>query len=291
MKGFLARLRLTFSSFIRVLVKSHWNGILKSQFLNNKTACLILGNGPSLKESIEKYEAVFSKFDIVAVNNFAATEYFTELKPKYFIINASILFLPDEQLNALYLEMKQTMLGNIAKKTSWEMELMVPFVAKKSSYFQQILKENPHIRPIYFNFESMEGFNWFKNFFFNLGFGTPRPHNVIIPAIMNCIYLNYKTIALVGADHSWLKEISVSEDNVALVNQKHFYDENESKAAPMSDFQTRPRRLHEMLHKFMLSFQGYWEIVAYTQSKKVKIYNCSETSMIDAFERKKLTEL
>jgi hypothetical protein len=108
---------------------------------------------------------------------------------------------------------------------------------------------------------------------------------------MNCIYLKYKTIALVGADHSWLKEISVSDENVALVNQKHFYDENESKAAPMSDYQIRPRRLHEMLLKFMLSFKGYWEINEYIEGSDIHIYNCSETSMIDAFERKKLTEI
>lgn len=291
MKSFLANTRLTLTSILRIILKSHWRNILKSQFSNNKTACLILGNGPSLNTTIEKYRDELHKFDLIAVNNFATTDFFAILQPKYYIINASILFLPDEELTPIYQNMKHSMLGAIAEKTSWEMEMMVPFVAKKSTYFQQLIKNNPNIRPIYFNYESIEGFDGCKNLFFKLGLGTPRPHNVIIPAIMNCVYLNYKTIAIAGADHSWLKEITVSEDNIALVNQKHFYDENESKAVPMADFQIRPRRLHEVLHKFMLSFQGYWEMKTYLEKRKVNVFNCSETSMIDAFERKKITEI
>jgi hypothetical protein len=93
----------------------------------------------------------------------------------------------------------------------------------------------------------------------------------------------------VGADHSWLAEISVTENNEALVNQKHFYDGDTSKPQKMQDYIVRPRRLHEVIHKFYLSFKGYWDIKAYAEAKQIKIYNASEVSMIDAFERKKLS--
>ncbi|MFT6246481.1 MAG: hypothetical protein ACJA0U_003477 [Salibacteraceae bacterium] len=59
----------------------------------------------------------------------------------------------------------------------------------------------------------------------------------------------------------------------------------------MMDYIKRPRMLHEIIHKFYLSFKGYWEIKDYAIKKNVKIYNSSENSMIDAFERKKLSDI
>ncbi|MGV3611836.1 MAG: hypothetical protein ACO1N0_12850 [Fluviicola sp.] len=290
MLKFIKNLRLSSETLLRIFLLSKWSGILKSTSSNPKKTCVIVGNGPSFKDSFNKYKNELNQHDLVCVNNFAASDYFLELKPRYYIINATIVFLPDSKQSKIYQDFKREVFGNL-RKTSWDMEIMVPFSAKKSPDFQQLLADNNHLKPIYFNLTSIEGFSWFKNLFFNMGLGTPRPHNVIIPAIMNMIYLKYRTIIITGADHSWLGEISVSDNNVALINQKHFYDENESKAIPMNDYQIRPRRLHEILEKFQLTFKGYWEINEYIENKNVKIYNCSEVSLIDAFERKKLNEL
>lgn len=291
MLKFIENLRLSSATLIRMLVQAKWTGILKSNTPGKKKEIVIVGNGPSFKESLNKYRDELEKYDLICVNNFAASDYYQELKPRYYILNATILFLPDEKQGPLYQGIKREVFGHLREKTSWDMEIMVPFMAKKSRDFRELLAANKHLKPIYFNLFSIEGFKGLKRFFFNKGWGTPRPHNVIIPAIMNAIYLKYETIALIGADHSWLGEISVSEDNVALVNQKHFYDENETRSEPMNDYVVRSRKLHEMLHKFQLTFKGYWEINEYIEQKNVKIYNCSEVSFIDAFERKQLNEL
>ena len=103
---------------------------------------------------------------------------------------------------------------------------------------------------------------------------------------MNCIKLKYKQIYLMGADHSWLPEISVNQENEALINHKHFYDEDVTKPQKMQDYISRPRKLHEIIHKFYLTFKGYWEIKRYADYKDVSVFNVSEYSMIDAFERK-----
>jgi len=105
------------------------------------------------------------------------------------------------------------------------------------------------------------------------------------------IYLNYKIIYIIGADHSWLPEITVNDKNEALINQKHFYDENESRPEKMQDYISRPRKLHEIIHKFYLTFKGYWIIKEYAANKNVSVYNASEISMIDAFERKEIPEI
>ena len=49
------------------------------------------------------------------------------------------------------------------------------------------------------------------------------------------------------------------------------------------------RKLHEILHKFYLSFKGYFDIKAYAKKKGVSIINLTKGSFIDAFEKKPLS--
>ena len=55
----------------------------------------------------------------------------------------------------------------------------------------------------------------------------------------------FETIALVGADHSWIPMISVDENNNALVNQQHFYDAESSKSQRMYRSGKKPRKTKE----------------------------------------------
>ncbi|MEZ5049210.1 MAG: hypothetical protein R2766_06120 [Saprospiraceae bacterium] len=52
-----------------------------------------------------------------------------------------------------------------------------------------------------------------------------RPHNVLIPALMNGINLGYKKIYLIGAVFYFYVQQIVNAINEVLINQKHFYDE------------------------------------------------------------------
>ena len=287
MKSFILNFIQSIASIGKVIILSKFNNILNLKD-NRKKECIILGNGPSLTKSIKKYSLELNNYDLICVNNFVASDLFSEIKPSFYIIAAPIFFKPENELSSIYLELRNNIFSKLQIKTNWNLNLMVPFVAKKSSYFQHFLESNSFITPIYFNATPIEGLKFVNNFLFNLGLGMPRPHNIVIPAIMNCIYLNYEKIYLIGADHSWLPEISVNQQNEALVNQKHFYDENESKPLKMEDYITRPRRLHEIIHKFYLTFKGYWEIKSYANYKKVQIYNSSEYSMIDAFEKREI---
>jgi hypothetical protein len=273
-----------------VIILSKFFGVLKTKKAT-KNSCIILGNGPSLTKSLVKYQDQLKEYDLVCVNNFVISDIYTCLKPTYYILAAPILYLHEAKLSSLYLELRNQIFSNIQEKTSWNLTLMVPFVAKKSNYFNLFLTNNPLIKPIYFNQTPVEGFSSINKLIFNLGLGMPRPHNIMIPAIMNCINLNYKYIYLIGADHSWLPDINVNEKNEALVNQKHFYDENESRPEKMQDYISRPRKLHEIIHKFYLTFKGYWIIKEYAANKNVSVYNASEISMIDAFERKEIPEI
>ncbi|NJK83306.1 MAG: hypothetical protein HC912_05290 [Saprospiraceae bacterium] len=119
----------------------------------------------------------------------------------------------------------------------------------------------------------------------------PRPHNVLIPALMISLNAGLKNIFIVGADHSWLEELTVNDKNEALLHQKHFYDQASSKQDYMYQLGKRPRRLHEILEKFMLSFKAYFDIKEYAISIGASIWNATPVSYIDAFERKPLDDL
>ena len=290
-QSWFSNLGKTFASCIRILLQSTFSNILAIKF-NQKEVCLILGNGPSLKQTIDTYPSeTLQQFDLMAVNQFGDTDYFSVLKPKFYLLNAVTYFQEETALSPLYQNLRKELYKSLSEKITWDMYLIVPFRAKKSSNFKDLLNSNPHIHAVYFNQTPGEGFTCFTNFVFNRAWAMPRPHNVLIPGIMHAIHLNYKTIAIVGADHSWLGEISVNDNNEALVHQKHYYDEQTSRPEKVQDYITRPRKLHEILHKFYLSFKGYWDIDTYSKKRKVSIYNCSEVSMIDAFERKSLSEL
>lgn len=289
LKNHLNNIVLTFISLVKILFLSKWLKVLKHK--TTKKSCVIIGNGPSFTESIRLYKEKIIEHELICVNSFANTEFYENLKPNYYLLQAPILFQSNEKSSELYINYRDVLFKNILDKTSWELNLMVPFRAKKSPEFLQLILLNKNIKPLYFNDVAIEGFSFFKTICFKLKLGIPRPHNVLIPSLFNSMNIGFKTIHIIGADHSWLSEISVNNQNEALVNQKHFYDENTSRPQKMEDYITRPRKLHEIIHKFYLSFRGYWEVEEFANKQKIKIYNCSEKSMIDAFQRGNLKDI
>ncbi|XOV66291.1 MAG: hypothetical protein ACFHU9_11695 [Fluviicola sp.] len=270
-------------SILKIVILSRRAGILSKK--ENVDKCIILGNGPSFIHTYKKYRTELMSLPTICVNHFAETEMYEDVKPQYYVVQSTIFFLPDDDIPAHYAKARNHLFQTIIDRTKWEMEILVPVLGRKSKEFQRILKENKHIKPLYYNDTGVEGFPWLMRLIYRKGWGIPRPHNVLIPSLMNTIKLGYRRIYITGADHSWLGEIEVDENNLTLINQKHFYDQEESKAQVMQDSKVRPRRLHEVLHKFYLSFRGYWDIKAYADKYGVSIYNCSETSLIDAFDR------
>ena len=114
----------------------------------------------------------------------------------------------------------------------------------------------------------------------------PRPHNVLIANIKVAIELKYKQVFLFGADHSWMKEIFVTEDNQVYLTQKHFYDEKTAKADVMYYGTKNERRnIAQVLEKFVHSFNSYYLLNDYAKKSGVEVYNATRGSFIDAFPR------
>lgn len=282
----VTKIAQTFISIIRIIFLTHYRVKIKTEV--QKKDNLILANGPSLNSLIEKYHDFMTDKDLFCVNFFPKTEYYLKYKPSYYVISAPELWRSDAMPS--YIEMSNELFTEIAKRTTWHLTLFIPFEARKYKNWQKPLQKNTNIHISYYNPTPIEGYFWFSKLMFNWQWGMPRPHNVLIPSLMLSIKKGYKNIYIWGADHSWLKEITVNDENQVLVNQKHFYDINTSKPLPMNKFKGT-RKLYEVLTKFVHAFKAYFDIDHYAKTKGVNIYNATPNSYIDAFKRLKMNSL
>lgn len=268
----LERLWQSFLSVVKILLQSGHVG--KPQKTCKYDEIVVLGNGPSLRPLIENKRAFLDGKSLLAVNYAVLSDYYVELKPDYYLVADPAFFFQPEHCNKLF--------DAMAAKTDWELELYLSVHARKSTMWQAKLATNPHIHPHYFNMTPVEGFRWFTHAAFSKGWGMPRPRNVLIPSIMMALRMPFHTIYIAGADHSWLKEIWVNEDNVVMEDLNHFYDKKGSQRY-VSD-----RHLHDLLLSMYVAFKSYHIIRRYADSVGKRIYNVTEGSYIDAFDRKKI---
>jgi len=72
----------------------------------------------------------------------------------------------------------------------------------------------------------------------------------------------------------------------------HFYDHEEAKITPIyvDSYCNRTFRIHEILASLSNTFKGYFELLNYSHYLGAKIFNATEGSYIDAFERISINE-
>ena len=281
----ISELLQSFLSFLKILIRSRLSTSIPK---TNQRKCLIIGNGPSVKKDLPMLLEGNYDIDLLCLNKFPDTDFYDQLKPKHFVIVSTEFW--DKGSIAEYQLVRDNIIKAFISKTNWPVNFFLPASARKNKTFMSLFRENKYITPIFFNTTPVEGNQSFNHLFFNLKWGSPRPHNVLIPSLLNMIWMGYKEIGLIGADHSWLETLSVSEKNEALLNQKHFYDEHESRSAKMTRKGSSYRKLHEILEKFMLTFKAYFTLNDYAKTKDIKLYNCSSKSYIDSLERMPLKD-
>lgn len=241
---------------------------------------VILGNGPSLNDTMERQTSFLKSRHLLAVNFAANTPIFTELKPCFYMLTDPVFF------NRMELDNVQTLWRNFAEKVDWDMTLFIPTKVKRKGKWYKNVTTNSHISICTYNMTPVEGLNWFENFIYSHGMGMPRPRNVLIPSIMQGIAMQYKTIYLAGADHSWLKTLSVDDENRVVSIQPHFYKEDKKEEERIKvDYMKI--KLHEVLESMYIAFRTYHTIRRYADHRGTNIINITPDSYIDAFPKAK----
>jgi hypothetical protein len=272
----------TLISLIRVISKSdlqlHFTNIEK---IGNEIS--VLGNGPSLTKSLEQHRCFIEKRAKLVVNAFAVSEEYEKLKPEYYVL-ADPQFWMENALERAQEIVGQTM-KSIIEKTNWKLSLILPKEARGSYLCNKILRDNKKINITYYNKVTILGFTAFRNFCYRKNIGMPRAYNVLLPGLMITLGLGYKRIYLFGADHTWHENLALDKDNTLCFRDAHFYN-HETKLHPIRNIHTGESvKIHEQFYSLYQAFKSYWIIKPYADSVGAKIYNASESSFIDAFER------
>lgn len=268
---FTSRLGSSLKSVAKVAMQSR-----RVSFPNPEGDTLvILGNGPSLRTVIDEDAPLLASHPCLAVNFAANAPEFVTLRPRYYVLMDPHFFatpMADPNVERLF--------DNFNRLVSWPMTLFVP--AAQAKRLSGIANPNVTVAP--FNPVAAEGFGLFERALYGLRLAMPRPRNVLIPSIMIGIWLGYKRIAIVGADHTWLRTLEVDDDNRVVTVQPHFYADNASEKARVTSVY-RDVRLHDILLSFHVAFRSYHRIASFARARGVEILNATPGSFIDAFPR------
>lgn len=243
-----------------------------SEDLTDSGTLIIMGNGPSLSETIRDHLDTLVSHDTMAVNFAATTEEYFRLKPNHYILADPHFFESDHPK-------VETLWENISK-TDWPLTLHIPSGRKIGS--RRKLPENITVRR--FNMTPAEGYDSICHKLFDKGLAMPRPRNVLIPAIMEGIREGYGRIYIVGADHTWPHTLYVDDLNRVVTVQPHFYKEDKEELDRIAEVYAGSH-VHDVLGNMVVAFRSYHAIRRYADERGVEILNATPGSLIDAFTR------
>ena len=275
--------------------------------------CVILGNGPSLKESFEKDMSFIKARKIFCVNSFAESDYYVDLKPNFYILADPLYWEKDYQnifddiensniskyeknhdniVNVEFYRKLKKVRDNLFKslidKTQWKLNLFIPLHSKPSGVFDEVAKKNKNINLIYYSTIPIN-FNipFFRHLFYKLNIGMPTPQTVLVAAIFLALKSNFKKIFLFGVDHSWHEDLVLDENNILCIKDKHFYNATENKLTPLvGNIKTGiTTKMHEQFYALYLTFRSHLLLEYYSEVINSKVYNFSKKTYVDAYER------
>ena len=268
--SFASRLGQTAKSIVKLLTQRRRATITKAD-ADTSRPLIILANGPSLNQTIAESLPSLQAHPTLAVNFAANAPEFRTLRPRYYVFIDPHFFSATDDPNV-------TRLWDNLARVDRPMTLIVP--ARR----RRLIPKSVNIDTLTVNDIAVEGFLPLENAAFARGWGMPRPRNVLIPSIMAAIAMGFKEIYLTGADHSWMKTISVNDNNQVVSIQPHFYKDNDKELARVrTDYLHRP--LHTILDSFRIAFASYHTIARFAATRGIRIVNSTPGSYIDAFPR------
>jgi len=257
--------------FLFFLVNENWKNYI--QFRSQERRMIILANGPSLKEwSLSSADEA----DYCMVNNSPLSALFFKVRPKYHVM-----------IDPNFFQKEQTDLIERLKLVSWDMTLFVPYMDRKQALRQYEI--NSYIRVVPIHCTGLpDTFTFHKLAFrlFRKGRTMPFPQNVLVAAVYCMINSGYKQIELYGADHSWISQTVVDEQNRLCRKDVHYYDiGTKVEYVPMPDINGERDNICQELRAQANTFGAYQMLQRYALSLGVTIINKTKGSFIDAFPR------
>jgi len=281
---FFEALYYTGISILRILFRFKFRNSL-SAFKQTNKELVILGNGPSLKESLIDDKSLLNGKELMVVNQFVLSDEFSRLRPTNYVL-LDIGFFKENTIPRVR-EVTLRMIEGFLTKTDWEMNIFLPKEGRGSEFHKKLESSERSFNFVFFNRTNVEGLKGFRHWTYRTNLGMPKPQNVLVGCLMLGICMKYSQIFILGADHSWLENIRITDDNALISIEKHFYDKD-TKGKPTKKEHPdtlQSARLHDYLYDLARTFSSYHLIREFANAEGVKIWNASKVSYIDAFDR------
>ncbi len=280
---FFNKLINTVFSVLKVLIQARAGLNLPAA---TKKACYILGNGPSLKQSLEKHRNLFTASELYVVNGFAISDYYKLLKPENYVF-LDQYFTGYDGKNTPILTVQKTY-EHLIEDTSWPLNLFVPAATRKNLFWKELTLKNTNIRIVYYNYVIFRGFENIAHWFFKHNLAMPQCQNILAASIFLAINRGYEKVIIYGADHSWHEQLIVDESNTVSTLDKHFYNPGGTEVNLKKRVKKRDSYgVHVYFASLSKAFYSYWVLQQYATERGVNVLNASSKTYIDAFERVK----
>lgn len=281
-----------FIQLARFFLPKRRNIIRESPLPQNKhilDKIVVIGNGPSLRKSVELYKNDIVKYDRICVNYFGSTDLFEELKPNIYVFaDPAFFWIPENQKESMTL-----LFDNIVAKTTWPLQIIIPMRFKGAPMTERILV-NPNIRINYY-YDGIQDVGKLSKFeAWDRNLVGPPAQTVLNVCVYLSLFWEYRQVYIIGADTTSLEDLRVDQETNELLSvDNHFYCNKDAikNTAILNRHGLRKLegwKLHEYIYAIGRMIEGYDELAEYAKYKGAKVYNASEYSWINCFERKKI---
>jgi hypothetical protein len=253
-----------------------------------RSKALILGNGPSLRDDLATVERIATSgaVDFWCVNFFANADAYSSLKPTNYVIADPGHWQSDvtEQLK----EDREQFLERVTRITDWSVLFHFPYSAKGTEFVARLIR-NKHIAIRFFNETAVVCRSKAVLFWlYRRELAMPACQNVLVPALFLTILSGYDKVGIVGADHSWHRDILV-RDGVVMLRDPHFYD-SDVELKPFYKNGTETFSMAEIFRIWSKVFTQYDLLYAFARAMRVCVVNSSSVSYIDSFKSLALSQ-
>ena len=265
----------------------HFSTVKKYRRRHDKL--FVLATGPSFKEDYPKYKDEMSKSDTMALNFFAHSPLFAEIKPtSYLLVDPA--FYAD--LDVLEREGKGELRQRIEKlieilvcTVDWPMSLIMPDLAKDAVLPRRVAV-NKNITVCHYN--SRLGMRWTTRcemWLMKHQLIAPPAYTVANVAVGLGIVFGYLETWLLGADTSMHMTMRVDQQtNEFYLDNTHFYG-NDCERTKKSPLLNNPTTVASWLRSISCMFEGYERIRSFADYCGVRVVNASAFSWVDSLER------
>jgi len=229
----------------------------------------ILASGPSI--NTQDLTLLRNEY-CIAVSQFFLHPQINEIRPQYHCFAPQHYPFNDETNKIIF--------DNFKNNYKYPVKTFVGTREYDFSYYN-FLKKNPEycIDASFIDYSNSSQLN--ENNFMNEGVWniTKNPfgiRTVVYVAIQVAYYMQFKKIYLLGADHDYLKDLSINR------NEHHFYQENQSfnDKEHLNMFSTE-----RWFEEYYYRWKQYRLMKDFLSTKGVTVYNATNGGMLDVFER------